>query len=55
MSQDTMAVLKDTYNRILEDAIMYQALVAAGVGDWDGYNAALSIYEDTMYGIEEEE
>ena len=55
MSQDTITVARNTYNSILDDAVMYQALVAAGVDSWDGFAVALSIYEDAMNEIEEEE
>jgi len=42
-SKQIITISQDEYNDLLEADNMLNALYAAGVQDWDGYNIALDI------------
>lgn len=43
---ETIVLSVKEYNRLLEDSKLLQALEAAGVDNWDGYEDALEYMEN---------
>lgn len=41
--EETVTISKKEYNELKEDAAIYQALEAAGVDNWDGWDIAMDI------------
>lgn len=46
MSEDTITISKEEYNRLNENERFLCALQAAGVDNWDGYDHAQDIMEE---------
>lgn len=44
MERETVTIFKDVFNRLCEDAKFLEALRAAGVDNWQGYEYAQEIY-----------
>lgn len=42
----TVTIEFKVYNKLLEDSLFLEALMAAGVDNWDGYELAQQIMED---------
>lgn len=44
--QDSITITITEYNTLLEDSILLEALDAAGVRSWEGFEEAQTIYEE---------
>ena len=45
MSGETVTILKSEYKELLEGSLWGEALEAAGVDNWQGYDDALEFFE----------
>ncbi|MBS7457682.1 hypothetical protein [Coralloluteibacterium stylophorae] len=43
---DTVTIPREEYEELLEDQRFIEALRAAGVDNWDGYDYALEIFQE---------
>jgi hypothetical protein len=43
---DEVTISKDEYDRLMDSERLLDALIAAGVDNWDGYSYALELYHD---------
>ena len=41
---DVIEILADEYNRLIDKAVMLDALFACGVDNWEGWDDAMDIY-----------
>ena len=46
MANDTITIPVEEYERLLNDSYFLEALRAAGVDNWDGYEAAQDMMEE---------
>ena len=46
MNEETVTILKSEYDQMLEDVQFLDALLAAGVDNWSGYDQACQMVGD---------
>lgn len=46
MTEETITITKKEYKKLVEDSAFLDALSAAGVDNWDGYDHAQEILEE---------
>lgn len=50
MKNETVTISKQEYLTLLEDSEMLEALRAAGVDNWEGFNYAVEIFQEEQEG-----
>lgn len=45
--EETVTISKKEYEELLEDQLLLQCLQGAGVDNWEGYDYALEMMEET--------
>lgn len=45
--EEMIAITKAEYDQLIEESIMLDCLKAAGVDNWDGYELAMEMFENS--------
>jgi hypothetical protein len=45
--EETVTITKKEYEELKEDANLYRALQAAGVDNWEGWDFAMELFEES--------